>query len=116
MSKVYVIQNQMHYDSSVERHVPRFDMTPAKEHGELKFLLSPTAAPFITPTIIRELRENLEGITPDDYLLLVGNPVLIGLSVAVASEFTKQIKFLQWNGKAGKYIVIEADLEVYDNF
>lgn len=111
MNKVYVVQHQMRWDDEKKDLVPKFDLHPAGKFGELSFLLSPTAGPFNARSIIAELKEKLAKYTPDDYLLLVGNPCLIGWVVALAAKVTGgRIKLLQWSGKDGGYIEIKCTL------
>ena len=108
MSRVFVVQNQHRWDRDNEKFVPKFDLSPAGIHGELVYLLSPTAAPFRPAPVIEELRRKLEDFTSDDALLLVGNPVLIGLAVAVAADYNDgQVNLLQWSGKNRKYLKVE---------
>lgn len=109
MSRVFVVQNQHHFDNRTSQLVPKFNFETAYAYGDLKFLLSPTAAPFQLDGIIQQLHENLADFSEDDYLLLVGNPVLIGITVAIAADSTGgNVKMLQWNGKEQRYLPIEA--------
>lgn len=110
MSTVYVVQKQLHFDHQIQEMKPRFDLTPAEEYGNIEYLLSPSAAPFKPDSVIADLVEGLRHFTKDDYLLLVGNPILIGLTAAIASEKSDIIQFLQWSGKDQKYISVKADL------
>ena len=87
--KVYVIQNPHRFDRNKQELVPKFDFTSAEKYGEVEFLLSPQAAPFNSGGIIDELEEKLENITHEDYLLLVGNPCLIGFAAAIAARNLK---------------------------
>jgi len=107
---VYVIQNQMRFDHKEKELVPRFDLTSANEYGEIEFLLSPSAAPFNSEGVHSELSEKLAQFTVDDHLLLVGNPVLIGMASALAADAAGTVNFLQWSGKDQKYIVIRAEI------
>ena len=60
---------------------------------------------------IDELNEKLAGYKPTDYLLLVGNPCLIGWAVAIATHKTGgSVRLLQWSGKDKKYIGILANI------
>jgi hypothetical protein len=109
MSRVFVVQCQMRWDG--EKLVPKFDLGPAQEFGELVFLLSPSAAPFNSPPIVEELSGKLAGYTDDDYLLLVGNPCLIGMVVALAADANDgRVKMLQWSGRDQRYRVVEAEM------
>lgn len=108
-SRVFVIQNQHRWNAGVEKFEPKFDLSPAEEFGELVYLLSPTASPFNPDPLIKELRNKLYDFGPDDYLLLIGNPVLIGLSVSIASLCCDSVSLLQWSGKDRRYIKISVD-------
>jgi len=111
MSKVFVVQKQQRWDGAKGELVPKFDLKPAEQYGELVFLLSPTANPWNAARMIAELRTKLATFTAEDYLLLIGNPVLMGLTVALAAERTGRLQLLQWSGKDGKYIRIECALK-----
>jgi hypothetical protein len=106
---VYVVQDQHRWDPVKKAFVPKFDLSAAQDHGQLSYLLSPTAAPFNPKPIIAELREKLAGFTSQDRLLLVGNPVLIGFAVAIAAHIGGgDLTLLQWSGKDQRYIEVEA--------
>ena len=105
---VYVPQNPTKLDNATGQFVPRFDLSDAENFGELKYLLSPTAKPFLNDSIIRQLHEGLEDFTSDDFLLLIGNPALIGMVSAIAAQYTGgDIKFLQWGKDAYAPIFVE---------
>lgn len=107
---VYVVQNQHRWDTNKKGFVPKFDLTPAEDYGPLVYLLSPTAAPFNAAPIIEELKEKLSKFTEKDRLLLVGNPVLIGFAVAIASQVSGgNLTLLQWSGKDQRYIEVKAE-------
>lgn len=108
MSKVYVVQAQM--KMTTEGLVPQFDFSSAEKYGELVFLLSPSASPFNPDPIIRELHEKLANYTTEDFILLTGNPCLIGWVVGILADKTDgKFKLLQWNGKEQGYIPVEVD-------
>lgn len=107
-ARVFVVQKQHRWDDQRQEFVPKFDLSPAEEYGTLEFLLSPTAAPFRPEALITDLRDKLQDIRTYDYLLLIGNPVLIGLATAVAADYLGgQVQLLQWHGKAKKYLPIQ---------
>lgn len=111
MSKVFVVQHQHMWDKESNRLVPKFDLSPAYEFGELEFLLSPSASPFSPEPIIEELHEKLSIYSDDDYILLIGNPCLIGFVVTIAADYNEgRVKLLQWSGKHRSYIEIQAEL------
>lgn len=109
---VYVVQNQHRQDHPSGELVPKFDLKPAEEWGEIKYLLSPTARPFQSAHCIGVLHRELARFTSKDHLLLIGNPALIGFAVAIAQMQTGGlVKLLQWDGRAGAYREIIADLK-----
>jgi len=113
MSTVYVVQDSRRYDRETGEYVAVHDLSPAEVYGPLKFLLTPTAAPWKPESIIADLWDGLEGFGDDDYLLMVGNPVLCGLATAVACDVNRgRIRFLQWNGRQRGYTPVEA--QVFD--
>lgn len=108
MSKVYVVQNQHRLDRTNGTLVPKFDLKPAEAYGQLEYLLNPSASPFRPEAVLAELHAGLANFGPQDFLLLIGNPVLIGLAVAIAADLNDgQVKLLQWSGKDRRYIPIE---------
>lgn len=110
--KVYVVQEQMRFDRDSRQMVPRFpSISRATMYGELVYLLSPTAAPFSSESIVKELHFKLKGFTENDHLLLVGNPCLIGWVVSIAAQYNEgRVSLLQWSGKDQNYIPVFADL------
>lgn len=108
---VFVVQKQMKYDPAKEAFVPKFELESAHKYGKLEYLLSPTAQPFNPWAIIDELHEKLKHITANDHLLLIGNPCLIGMVVAIAACYTQgKVRMLQWSGKEQKYVEVIATL------
>jgi hypothetical protein len=108
---VYAIQNQQRWDEKSQSLVPKFNIDAAYEYGEVKFLLSPSASPFKSESIIQQLRTELASFTDDDHLLLVGNPCFIGWATAIAAEFSGgEVNLLQWSGKDQKYIPVRSKL------
>ena len=109
MSIVYVVQQQQRWDHKKQCLVPKFDIMSAEAYGSIEYLLSPTARPFNSSGIVKDLHNKLEYYTDEDFLLLVGNPCLIGLSVAIAALYNpSKVNMLQWSGKESKYLPISA--------
>jgi len=110
---VYVPQNQTKRNEQGQI-VPRFDLSPAESFGKIKYILSPTAKPFLSglsdfnPKMLRQLHEGLENFKDGDYLLLIGNPVLIGLTASIAAHYNEgNIELLQWNKNAYFPIIVK---------
>lgn len=110
MSRVFVVQNQQRMSAGGDLE-NKFDMSSAARFGELIYLLSPTARPFTPAPIIKQLKEKLTVYSDDDYLLLIGNPCLIGFCVAIASDVNAgRVNVLQWDGRKREYVAVRASL------
>lgn len=106
---VYIVQRQLRRND-VGQLVPKFELDQAEEFGQLVTLLDNRASPFRLKSVIDKLEVSLRDIQEGDYLLLVGNPALIGLSTAVAFKYVKRLCFLVWSAKEQRYIVSEAEI------
>lgn len=109
MSKVFVVQRQLRKNYISGQMESQFNLDPAKEYGVLVEVVSPEALPFRPGSVIKEMHAVLREFTTRDYLLLVGNPCLIGWATAIAAQYSGGlVRQLQWNGRTSTYSVIEA--------
>ena len=107
---VFVIQDQQRWDESKQQLVPKYNFESALVFGRLEFLLSPKAAPFNPETVMGELHKKLSKYRDGDHLVLVGNPALIGWSVALSSLYNSgRVSLLQWSGREQRYIRIACE-------
>lgn len=115
MSRVFVVQKHLKLDEDGNL-VPKFDFSAAEKFGHIEYLLGPSASPFNVDNILDDLHEKLSDFSTRDFILLVGNPVFIGLATAVAASYAGgNINLLQWSGKDRGYIVLEAK-DVFGDF
>lgn len=95
--------------------VPKFKLEPTdpagrevREFGELVWLLGPNEAPW-HPGVFTKMQEVLDDYDGDrDYLLCLGNPVLIAAMAMYASENSPRVQFLQWSNQ--RYMPIAVSL------
>jgi hypothetical protein len=101
LSKVYLIQE-----------TGKWNITPALDFGEVKVLLPPQFnLVFDTENVVKHLQEKLEGVTTKDYLLLSGDPALIGIATAIAADYLDgEINLLKWDRQEKIYIPIKLSL------
>ncbi|WVW77416.1 hypothetical protein Bhz59_00030 [Stenotrophomonas phage vB_SmaS_Bhz59] len=108
MSRVFVVQNQHRWDRDGRQFVPKYDISSAHQFGNIVELLSPTAAPFNSEPILEELRAKLADFKDEDYILCIGNPLLLAWAFAIAADANHgAAKALQWSGKDHRYIPVE---------
>lgn len=107
--RVFVIQQTLKMERG--KLVPKFtNINEAEVFGRIETLLSASTSPFSPTPVIAELTRKLkdyDGAT--DYLLLIGNPCLIGWAVAIAASVSGgRVNLLQWNGRESRYLPIRA--------
>lgn len=91
---------------------PRLDYSPAYKFGEKMVAVFPPGAGQVTlspQTALGQIRRVLNAMTREDYLVLVGDPVMIGLCTAVAAELIGKVKLLRWDKRALAYFPVEVD-------
>ena len=84
----------------------------AEKYGELVLLLEYNRQIVLSsaPTV-RTLKEKLKNFSDDDYLLLMGDPVAMGLACAIASDVNRgRIQCLKWDRMEFKYYPVRFNL------
>lgn len=110
MSTVFVIQKQMRFDREQRMMVPRFTtITQAEQFGTLRYVLPHTADPYDSISTLKFMEESFRDYKDGDFLLLIGNPVFIGLCSVFVSKIPdiNVIRYLQWNNRYDEYAIVE---------
>lgn len=111
MSTVYIVNETLRRDPDTGKMDRAMDLTPAKAFGELVHILPPGSLPNNIEYVIETIHKSLRNITSDDFLLLVGNPIAIGIACAVASDKTDgKFGMLRWNPKVREYEPVMVDI------
>jgi len=105
---VYVIQELP--GTSIGR--PKFNIMGALKYGKLKVLLKENAQIVLSPgPVVFELRRLLKNYTSKDFLLLSGDPSVIGIAVAIVSDINNgRFNLLKWDRQEKVYYPLEIDL------
>ena len=117
VSTVYVVQ----HIPGTQAGNPKINIIGASQYGQFKFLLPEFSQMIFSPgPLIYKLREGLKNYKPKDYLLLTGDPAIIGVACSIVSDITNgKYKVLKWDKQERKYYPIEINLyekgEVDDN-
>ena len=78
---------------------PKINIMSASKYGKFKFLLPEFSQIIFSPgPLIFKLRSLLKDYTVEDYLLLTGDPAIIGVACSIVSDMTN-----------GKYILLKWD-------
>ena len=91
---------------------PKINIMGAASYGQFKFLLPEFSQMIFSPgPLIYKLRQGLKNFTSDDYLLLTGDPAIIGVACSIVSDITGgKFKLLKWDKQERKYYPIEINL------
>ena len=91
---------------------PKINIIGASEFGRLKVLLPETSQIILSPgPLVFKLRKLLKDYQPDDYLLLTGDPAIIGVACSVVSDITNgRYKLLKWDKQERRYYPIQINL------
>ena len=91
---------------------PKFNIMGAAEYGKLKFLLDERSQMIFSPgPLIFKLKNLVKDFKPTDYLLLTGDPAIIGVVCSLVSDNTNgRYNLLKWDRQEKRYYPIEIDL------
>ena len=91
---------------------PKFNIMGALKYGKLKVLLKENTQIVLSPgPVMYELRKLLKDYNSNDYLLLSGDPSVIGLACAIVSDINNgKFKLLKWDRQEKVYYPIEINL------
>ena len=105
---VYVIQEI----PGTQAGSPKINIIGASEFGKMKFLLPEFSQIIFSPgPLIFKLRKNLKDFKEGDYLLLTGDPAIIGVACSIVSDITNgKYNLLKWDKQERKYYPISINL------
>ena len=91
---------------------PKYNIIGAQKFGKLKVLLKENTQIIMSPgPIIFELRRLLKNYTSKDYLLLSGDPSVIGIACSIVSDMNGgKFNLLKWDRQEQMYYPLEINL------
>ena len=109
--KVYVIQ----HIAGTQAGNPKINIMGASSYstsGEFNFLLPEFSQIIFSPgPLVYKLRQGLKDYTSNDYLLLTGDPAIIGVACSIVSDITNgRYNLLKWDKQERKYYPIAINL------
>jgi len=110
-SRVFVIQEI----AGTKAGNPKINIMGASNYsssGKFNFLLPEFSQIIFSPgPLVYKLRQGLKDYTSEDYLLLTGDPAIIGVACSIVSDITNgKYKLLKWDKQERKYYPIEINL------
>lgn len=103
--KVFVVQEN-----------PNLNYLPAEKFGEVVFITSIEFSPVKNSprnaALMRDIEDAMRQFDPDrDYLLLSGNPIIMGYVFALAIQMKGEVSVLWWSRIDGAYIDVSFNPE-----
>jgi hypothetical protein len=105
---VYVIQEI----PGTKEGRPKINIMGAASFGKFKFLLPELSQIIFSPgPLIFKLRKELANYKLNDYLLLTGDPAIIGVACYIVSDITNgKYNLLKWDKQEKKYYSVSINL------
>ena len=96
---------------------PKINIMGAAEFGKFKFLLPELSQIIFSPgPLIFKLRKGLQNYRSKDFLLLTGDPAIIGVACSIVFDMTNgKYQLLKWDKQERKYYPIEINLHEKGN-
>jgi len=87
---------------------PTLDFSPLREYAAWppEVIFNPGQVTLHPQHAVEVARNKLAHMRAEDFLLLSGDPVMIGISLAVASELLGQVQLLRWDRREKQYLPI----------
>ena len=107
-SVVYVIQEV----PGTKAGAPKINIMGAAKYGKFEFLLPEFSQIIFSPgPLVFKLRKLLKNYRPKDYLLLTGDPAIIGVACSIVSDITNgKYNLLKWDRQERSYYPININL------
>jgi hypothetical protein len=105
---VYVIQEI----PGTQAGNPKINIVGAQKYGDFNFLLPEFSQMIFSPgPLIYKLRKGLKDFKDGDYLLLTGDPAIIGVACSIVSDIRNgKYNLLKWDKQERRYYPIEINL------
>ena len=105
---VYVVQEIV----GTQTGSPKINIMGASHYGKFKFLLPEFSQMIFSPgPLVFKLRKGLKDFKKKDFLLLTGDPAIIGVACSIVSDITNgKYNLLKWDKQERKYYSIEINL------
>ena len=96
----------------VQQPAPNINILSASDFGYLVICLpNRDQAIYSTAPYTQKMQKNLQDFRKEDYLLAVGDPVIIGIPTAEVSNVTSgQYNILKWDKREHRYYPLEVDM------
>lgn len=110
--KVFVTQIPSRRDERTKMWVPTVNISSAEEFGKVETLLPPGSQFFAAAETTRLIKQRLHELDYQrgDFLLPMGNPVIMAVASAIAARRSNGcLNVLVWDKRSARYVAYELD-------
>ena len=96
----------------IQQPAPNINILSASDYGYLVICLpNRDQAIYSTAPYVQKMTKNLRDMRKEDYLLAVGDPIIITLSGIIANDNTNgQFNMLKWDKREYRYYPLDFDM------
>lgn len=110
--KVFVTQVPSRRDAATGMWVPTVNIAPAEQYGEVVTILPPGAQFYAAAETTRLIKQRLHELDyqQGDYLVPLGNPVIMAVASAIAARRSNGcLNVLVWDRQTSSYVSYELE-------
>lgn len=102
---VFIPQEPMKRDFETGEFRAMYDLTPARNFGDLETLFPSGPIPLDTDFVIEVMMQKLRNYTDNDYIMCIGDPTLISIATVCAAKINNfKVSLLRYSKKERFYI------------
>lgn len=111
-ARVYVTQRPARFSQERGGWVNKYDLSPAREFGDLVYLLPPrNIYNDGLGQAIAKIKTQLKHYTPNDHIMALGDPLVIAVTVMIAASKTNGVvSLLKWDRIENRYRAFLIDI------
>jgi len=109
MAKVFIPNLPTRYDNVTQKRIPSIDLNPASVFGELQPIFE--GKPSNYDDAFDAIEDCIKGeMMPGDYILSVGDVILVAAAILYANEAFDCARVLRWDRQQHRYEKVEVKL------
>ena len=105
--RVFIPVLPTRYDAATDKRVPSLDLNAARKYGDLSYMLTGPVKPEELSSAIDLIRDQSKLIREDDFVMAVGDVVLVAATIAYVSQRNGAANVLRWDKQRRDYDVVK---------
>lgn len=111
-ARVFVVQDAKYLNKKTGQVEDKYDLSPVEKFGRLVPVMGTgKILPERAPQAMRQIAEVLKNYTPEDFILIIGDPAaIVGVCMVAARNTGGKLKLLRWDRWSSSYEVVALEL------